>query len=77
MAAYAIKISLFWPSDPTLWFTQVESQFMLRGMTAQLMKFRHVLANLSQEIGTEVRDVLMNPPAENPYDGLKETLIKG
>ena len=59
-----------------LWFTQVESQFMLRGITAQVMKFHHVLANLSQEIATEVRDLLINPPEENPYDVLKETLIK-
>ena len=60
-----------------LWFTQVEAQFVLKGITAQLMKFHHILANLSQEIATEVRDLLMNPPEENPYDVLKETLIKG
>ena len=40
------------------------------------MKFHHILANLSQEIATEDRDLLMNPLAENPYDVLKETLIK-
>ena len=49
---------------------------MLRGFTAQLTKFHQVLANPSQEIATEFRDMLMNPPAENPYDALKETLIK-
>ena len=61
MAAYAIKIPPFWPSDPILWFTQVESQFMLRGITAQVTKFHHILANLSQEIATEVRDLLIIP----------------
>ena len=72
VVAYAVKIPLFWPSYPTLWLTQVESQSMLRGMTAQSTKFRHVLANLSQEIATEVRDLLLiNPPAENPYDVLE------
>ena len=76
MAAYAIKIPSFWSSDPILWFTQVESQFMLQGITAQVTKFHHVLANLSQEITTEVRDLLINPPEENPYNVLKETLIK-
>ena len=59
-----------------LWFTQVESQFMLRGITAQKTKFHHVLANLLQVITTEVRDQLINPPKENPYDVLKDTLIK-
>ena len=76
VAAYAIKIPPFWPSDPKLWFTQVESQFRLRGITAQETKFHHVLANLSQEIATEVRDLLINPPEENPYEVLKATLIK-
>ena len=76
VAAYAVKIPPFWPSDSMLWFTQVESQFLLRGSTAQLMKFHHVLANFSQEIAIEVRDLLMNPPAKNPCDILKETVIK-
>ena len=76
VAAYAIKIPPFWPSNPMLWFMQVESQFMIREITAQGTKFHHVLANLSQEITTEVRDLLINPPEENPYDVLKETLIK-
>ena len=76
VAAYAVKISPFWPSDPMSWLTQVESQFMLQGITAQAIKFHHVLANLSQVIATEVRDLLRNPPKENPYDVLKETLIK-
>ena len=59
-----------------LWFTQVESQFLLRGITAQVTKFHHVLANLSQKIVTEVRELLTNPPEDNPYDVLEETLIK-
>ena len=76
VAAYAVKIPPFWPSDPMLLFMQVEPQFMLRGITAQVTKFHNVPANLSQEIATEVRDLLINPPTENPYDVFKETLIK-
>ena len=76
VAACAIEIRSFCPSDPMLWFTQVEAQFLLRGITAHVTKFHHVLANLSQENATEVRDLLMNPPAENPHDVLKETLIQ-
>ena len=75
VAAYVVKIPLFWPSDPTcmLWFAQVEVQFMLRGITAQLTKFHHVLADLSQEIVTEVKESLMNSPEEKPYVALKES----
>ena len=76
VAAYAVEIPPFWLSDPMLWFMQVESQFMLRVITAQMKKFHDVLANLSQEIATKVRDLLINPPTKNPYYVLKKTLIK-
>ena len=76
VAARSIKIPPFWPSDPMLCVTQVEAQFMLSGITAQLTKFCHILADLSQQIATEVRDLLKDPPGENPYDILEETLIK-
>ena len=76
VAVYAVKISWFWTQNPMFWFVQVEAQFVLRGITTQLTKFHHVIANLLQEIATEVRDVLVNPHEESPYDVLKETLIK-
>ena len=76
VAAYAVKIPPFWSSDPMLWFAQVEAQLVLRGITTQLMKFHHILANISQAIATEVRVLQMNPPEENPNEILKETLIK-
>ena len=76
LASYAVSILPFWPSDPKLWFKQVEAQFLLRGITAQVMKFNHILTYLSQDIDTEVTHLLMNSPAENPYAFLKETLIK-
>ena len=76
MAAYAIKIPPFWPSDPMLWFMQVEVQSRQKGIVAQATKFDHVLANLLQEILVEVKDLLMNPTDKNPYFALKETLTK-
>ena len=59
-----------------LWFTQVEAKLTLKGITAQVTKLHHILANLSQEIATKVRNLLMNPLEENLYDVLKDTLIK-
>ena len=75
VAAYAVKIPRFWPSDLRLQFAWVEAQFVLRGITAQLTKFHHILANPSQVIATNARDLLMNPPEENSYDVLKVNLI--
>ncbi|XP_064482983.1 uncharacterized protein LOC135395824 [Ornithodoros turicata] len=76
--AVSIKIPPFWPADPVLWFANTEAQFALRGITAQLTKFYHVVGALgpSEARGGTLRDVITVPPAENPYDALKSALTR-
>ena len=38
--------------------------------------FDHVISSLSPAFATEVRDLLLKPPAEHPYNTLKAELIK-
>ena len=54
----------------------MEAQFTTRGITAQKTKFDHIIASLSSEIATEVRDLILKPPAENPYNNVRSQLIK-
>ena len=76
VAAVSIKLPPFWPSDPIVWFAQVEAQFNTRGITAQKTRFEYVVASLSPEFAVEIRDLLIKPPAETPYETLKAELIK-
>ena len=72
----SVKLPSFWPADLQLWFAQVEAQFSTRNITTQNNKFEYVVASLSPEYAIEVRDLLLRPPNENPYDVLKEQLVK-
>ena len=76
VSVVTVKIPPFWPADPQVWFAQVEAQFSTWNITSQRTKFDHVVAALAPELATEVRDLLLQPPADTPYDVLRAQLIK-
>ena len=76
LAAVGVKLPPFWPADHEVWFTQIEAQFTTRGITVQKTHFDYVISSLSSEFAIEIGDLLLRPPAENPYDALQAQPIK-
>lgn len=69
-----VRTPPFNPSDPELWFAQLEGQFILSNITADATKFYFVLAQLEPQHSAEVRDLVVNPPNTNKYETLKTEL---
>ena len=76
VATVSLKLPTFWPADLELWFAQVDAQFRTKCITLQATKFEHVIATLAPQYAAEVRDLILKPPDADPYDRLKEELIK-
>ena len=76
LATVSVKLPPFWPSDPEIWFAQVEATFTTRRITSEKTRFDYVIASLSPEVATEIRDLILKPPEATPYTVLKEQLIR-
>lgn len=76
VAALSLKLPQYWPEDPQLWLAQVNSRFAVARITSQSQKFNHLVSALPPEIATELRDLIVSPPATAPFDTLTSELIK-
>lgn len=71
-----VRVPPFWAEEPEIWFAQVEGQFAISGITSDFTKFNYVIGHLDNEHSREVKDIIINPPANNKYEKLKSELIK-
>lgn len=76
LASVTRRLPAFWPADPELWFAQIEQEFARRNITSQTTKFREVVTSLSSTKASEVHDIVISPPAQDPYDHLNNELIR-
>lgn len=72
----ALRVPPFWPERPALWFSQLEGQFALNGITDDSLQFWHVVGALDSRYAAEVEDVITNPPTEQRYQRIKTELVK-
>ena len=50
-------------------------QFSRQGITASKTKYEEIVCTLSTEYATEVQDLLLDLPEDDPYENLKDQLI--
>jgi hypothetical protein len=59
----AVQLPPFYAEEPEIWFSSVEAQFALAGMTEERTKFYHILSRLDHRYAREVRDIVASHPA--------------
>ncbi|XP_011858411.1 PREDICTED: uncharacterized protein LOC105555969 [Vollenhovia emeryi] len=71
----AVRVPPYWSDEPELWFTQLEGQFTLSGITQDHTKYSYAIAYLNSPQIKEIKDVVTRPPADNKYEAVKRALI--
>lgn len=71
----AVKPPPFWPDRPALWFAQLDSQFILAGITCDTTKFHYAISVLDFKHAAIVEDIITTPPESGKYVKLKLELI--
>ena len=78
-AANVSKVSVkpppFWKVNPSLWFVQLEAQFIIAGISQDDTKFYTVISAIELDILNSVSDIVSHPPATDKYKALKTRLI--
>ncbi|XP_023231811.1 uncharacterized protein LOC111631739 [Centruroides sculpturatus] len=71
----AVKPPPFWKNNPTLWFAQLEAQFAIANVSANITKYYYVISTIESDILESVHDLVTKPPENNKYDTIKKRLI--
>ncbi|XP_071568714.1 uncharacterized protein [Temnothorax nylanderi] len=71
-----LRMPPFWPEEPELWFAQLESQFIICGITQDTTRYAYALSQIDTRFAKEIEDIITSPPTEKKYEKLKQTLIQ-
>ncbi|VDP37207.1 unnamed protein product, partial [Echinostoma caproni] len=71
-----IRAPEFMPEDPEAFLALLESRFHEARITGQLSRYHKLLSAIPRDMLINFRDIYMNIPAHNPYDVLKEALLR-
>ena len=74
--ALNIRLPEYVAHDPECWLAQIESQFDLGRITSQTTKYRYLVSAIPKCLVSDLRDLIITPPASAPYDTLKTAILK-
>ena len=69
-----VKLSSFWASNPKAWFAHSDAQFAVRSVTQSLTKFYYCVSVLTEEVASQILDLIADPPSSDPYGALRKRL---
>lgn len=72
----ALRLPQFWNDNPSLYFSQVEANFKLSGITQENTKYCSLIASLDQQTMLAIADLVRNPDLPDPYNTVKKRLIE-
>jgi len=75
LSAVSVKILPFWTMNPESWFTNIEGQFHIGGVTSSLTRYYHCVKSFNQEMLVQFSDICASPPPVEPYETLKACLL--
>ena len=75
IAAISPKLTEFWPQAANVWLAQAEAQFRLAKVTVSQTKFDLAVQRLDRDTALHFQDVLLAPPAYDPWAALRERLM--
>lgn len=76
MARVAFRPPVFLEAVPKVWFMQVESQFIMAGITVDDTKYHAVVSALDVKTLTGITDLLETPPEQDKYETLKARVLE-
>ena len=71
-----VKIPDFTPEDPEVWFQQVDWILTDAAITRSDDKFRAVMKTLDSRHAREVRDLVLAPPAVEPFRAQNPQIVE-
>ncbi|BHF67899.1 hypothetical protein SprV_0301122900 [Sparganum proliferum] len=76
VSTLSFKLPPFTPSNPRVWFRQIEAVFSTSRITSERTRYSYVVQSLPFDVAVDVDDLLDPIPANDPYTQLKNAVIQ-